>query len=62
MSDGPFTSAFEADVDGVVRREIITYRYRNGSIIKEIASRAYHADGDYIDSQSIQPMPELRKV
>jgi hypothetical protein len=62
MSEGPFTAAFEADVDGVVRREIITYRYRNGSIIKEIASRAYQSDGDYIDSQSIQPMPELRKV
>lgn len=62
MSEGPFTSAFEADIDGVVRREIITYRYRNGSIIKEIASRAYHSDGDYIDSQSIQPMPELGKV
>ena len=62
MSDGPFKAAFDADLEGVVRREIITYRYRNGSIIKEIASRAYHADGDYIDSQSIQPMPELRKV
>ena len=62
MSDGPFKAAFDADVEGVVRREIITYRYRNGSIIKEISSRAYHADGDYIDSQSIQPMPELRKV
>lgn len=62
MSEGPFKAAFEADVEGVVRREIVTYRYRSGSIIKEIASRAYYADGDYIDSQSIQPMPELRKV
>jgi|MGYP000559852827 hypothetical protein len=62
MSEGPFKAAFDADIEGVVRREIITYRYRNGSIVKEVASRAYHADGDYIDSQTIQPMPELRKV
>lgn len=62
MSEGPFKSAFDADVDGVVRREIIKYRYRSGSIVKEIASRTYHSDGDYIDSQSIQPMLELRKV
>ena len=62
MSEGPFKAAFDADIEGVVRREIITYRYRNGSIVKEVASRPYHADGDYIDSQTIQPMPELRKV
>ena len=60
MTEGPFKAAFEADTDGVVRREITTYRYKNGMMVKETAVRAYSADGDYHDAISSLPMPELK--
>jgi hypothetical protein len=52
MADGPFKSAFNLDVSGVVRREIITYRLLNGVMIKETAVRDYYKSGDYHDSQN----------
>ena len=55
MTDGPFKNAFDADTDGVIRREIITYRMRNGSMIKEEASRDYYTSGDYHDNQNVKP-------
>jgi hypothetical protein len=58
MSDGPFKNAFDADTDGVIRREIVTYRMRDGIMIKEIANRDYYKSGDYHDSQSTTPMVE----
>ena len=60
MNEGPFKEAFESDTDGVVRREITTYRYKNGMIVKETAVRSYSADGDYHDSITSLPMPELK--
>ncbi len=56
MSEGPFKNAFNADIEGVVRREIISYRMRDGMMIKEIASRDYYKSGDYHDSISTQPL------
>ena len=50
MSEGPFKSAFDADTDGVIRREIITYRVKDGVIVKEEASRDYYKSGDYHDT------------
>ena len=58
MSDGPFKAAFDADTDGVVRREIVTYRMKNGMIVKEEACRDYYRSGDYHDSQSTKPLVE----
>lgn len=58
MSEGPFKTAFDADTGGVVRREIVTYRMRDGIMIKETASRDYYKSGDYHDSQSTTPMVE----
>ena len=58
MTEGPFKSAFDADTDGVVRREIVTYRVKNGIMIKESAVRDYYASGDYHDSQSTMPLVE----
>ena len=58
MTEGPFQSAFESDAVGVIRREIVTYRMRDGIMIKEIASRDYYKSGDYHDSQSTTPMVE----
>jgi hypothetical protein len=58
MSEGPFKSAFDADTGGVIRREIVTYRMRDGIMIKETACRDYYKSGDYHDSQSTTPMVE----
>jgi len=58
MTDGPFKSAFDADTDGVLRREIVTYRMRNGVMVKESACRDYYKSGDYHDSQSTMPLAE----
>ena len=58
MSDGPFKASFDADAVGVIRREIITYRLKDGVMIKETAVRDYYADGDYHDSQSCLPLVE----
>ena len=58
MTEGPFKSAFDADTDGVVRREITTYRYKNGMLVKETAVRDYYKDGDYHDSQNAMPLVE----
>ena len=59
MTEGPFQGAFEADTTGVVRREITTYRYKDGIMIKETATRTYYKDGDYNDSTASIPMPEI---
>jgi hypothetical protein len=56
MTEGPFKNAFDADVNGVIRREIITYRRRNGVMVKEEAVRDYYKSGDYHDSQSTNPL------
>jgi hypothetical protein len=58
MSEGPFKNAFDADTVGVIRREIVTYRMRDGIMIKETACRDYYKSGDYHDSQSTTPMVE----
>ena len=56
MTDGPFKAAFDADTAGVLRREITTYRMRDGHMVKESASRDYYISGDYHDSQSSLPL------
>lgn len=56
MTEGPFKSAFDADKEGVVRREIITYRMRDGQMIKEEASRDYYKSGDYHDTSNTKPL------
>lgn len=56
MTEGPFKSAFESDIDGVIRREIVTYRMKGDVMIKETATRDYYKSGDYHDSVSTQPL------
>ena len=46
MTEGPFKNAFDADTDGVLRREIVTYRIKNGILYKEVATRDYYKSGD----------------
>ena len=56
MTDGPFKTAFDGDTEGVVRREIVTFRMKNGIMVKEAAYRDYYESGDYHDSQSSTPL------
>ena len=58
MTDGPFNAAFDADTTGVVRREIVTYRLKNGMMIKESACRDYYKSGDYHDSLTTMPLAD----
>jgi len=58
MTEEPFKNAFDSDTAGVVRREIVTYRMKNGIMVKETAVREYYQDGDYHDSQSALPLAE----
>jgi len=54
---GPLKSAFESDTTGVVMQELVTYRVRNGMLVKETTTRQFSdRDHDYYDSQSIQPL------
>ena len=53
---GPFKSALDADIKDVIRREIVTYRMRDGMLVKEEACRDYYKSGDYHDSQSCLPL------
>ncbi len=56
MTDGPFKNAFEGDIEGVIRREIVTYRLKNDVMVKETATRDYYNSGDYHDAISTQPL------
>ena len=57
---GPFKSAFEASTEGVIRQELITYKMRDGLMIKEVNVRKY-TKNDYIDSQNTIPLGEIQK-
>jgi hypothetical protein len=60
--DGPFASAFETDPEGVIKQELITYRIKDGMLRKETTSRRFNKDQtDWHDSQSTDPMMEVKK-
>ena len=59
MSDGPLKQAFDLlDTDGVLSRELITYRIRNGMVVKEVACRKY-SENDYTDYNKTEPLTKL---
>jgi hypothetical protein len=58
--EGPFTSAFESDIEGVVKQELITYRIKNGMLRKEVTTREFRDNGkDWNDTSSIQPLVQV---
>lgn len=59
--DGPLVSAFEADVEGVVKQEFITYRVKDGMLRKETTVRTFTKDHtDWIDTSTVQPLAEVK--
>ena len=47
--DGPFKGATEAITDDVVRQELVTYKKRDGYLVKETTVRVFDSI-DYIDN------------
>ena len=59
--EGPLVGAFEADTKGVVKQVFITYRKRDGQLVKETVSRRFLADGsDWHDVSSSEPLVEVK--
>jgi hypothetical protein len=59
--DGPLVSAFEADTQGVIKQEFITYRVKDGMLRKEITVRKFQSDSkDWHDSSSVEPLAEVK--
>ena len=54
-NDGPLVTAFNDDKEGVVRKELITYRMVNGQLQKEVVTRDYFGN-DYHDSINTIPL------
>jgi len=55
-TDGPFYSAFKGSKEGVIEQELTTYKVKDGNIVKEVVTRKYQPDGDYIDSYTTTPL------
>jgi hypothetical protein len=58
--EGPFTSAFESDVEGVVKQELITYRVKNGMLRKEVTTRTFKGLSDWDDTSTVTPLIEVK--
>lgn len=59
MNNGPLISAFDEDNEGVVLKEFVVYRIKDGSIIREKFIRRYHGDGDYTDHSEHTPLSPI---
>ena len=59
MKEGPVKAHVERDTDGVVKQEFITYRKRNGMLVKESTVRNFQSNGDYNDSYYDEPLAKI---
>jgi|TARA_X000000368_G_scaffold330622_1_gene267683 hypothetical protein len=59
MKEGPMKAHVERDTDGVVKQEFITYRKRNGMLVKESTVRNFQSNGDYNDSYYDEPLAKI---
>ncbi len=57
---GPFYTAFQGDNTGVIKQELVTYRIRDGVLVKETVSRDY-SKNNYQDSISVTPLAEVKE-
>lgn len=56
IKEGPLKVALHAPDDGVLKQEFITYRIKENILYKEVVTRKFHADGDYYDSTTSEPL------
>ena len=59
LKQGPLKYAIE-NTEGVISQELITFRVRNGQLIKETVTRRFNKD-DYHDSSSYEPLINLEE-
>ena len=59
MNTGPLTSAFDEDNEGVVMKEFIVYRVKDGNLTRETFVRRYLGDDDYIDHSESTPLSPI---
>tara|TARA_A200000159_G_scaffold148380_1_gene156115 strand:+ start:47 stop:244 length:198 start_codon:yes stop_codon:yes gene_type:complete len=60
--DGPLVSAFESNVEGVVKQELITYRVKDNMLRKETVTRKFnHDQTDWHDTSSVEPLIHLEE-
>ena len=52
---------FKTNTKDVLYQELITYKIINGMLTKEIVTRKFQKDGDYIDSWSYNPLCEAKE-
>ena len=52
---------FKTDTKDVLYQELITYKIINGMLTKEIVTRKFQKDDDYIDSWSSNPLCEAKE-
>ena len=56
--EGPLKAALDnLESQGVVKHTLETYRYVNGILRRETVTRRYQENGDYIDSNTSEPIP-----
>ena len=59
--EGQIYASFRSDTTGVIKQELVTYKIRDGILIKETVQRDYNNSGeDYIDSSSSTPLGEIK--
>lgn len=54
LSEGPFKDSL-AKMNGVFRKEVVSYRVKDGYLYKETAVRTF-TDGDYHDTVKIETL------
>lgn len=58
--EGPFVSAFETDITGVIKQELVTYRVKDGMLRKETTTRQFKSNGaDWHDTSSVEPLAKV---
>ena len=62
MKEGPMEEHIERGDDGVVKSLYITYRKKDGMLVKETTVRQFYDDNDYTDSYSTEPIIKLENT
>jgi len=58
--EGPFVSAFETDITGVIKQELVTYRVKDGMLRREVTTRHYNSNGsDWHDTSRVEPLAKV---
>ena len=60
MQEGPMKEHTEREPTGLIKSEYITYRVKDGVLVKETSLRHYTKSGDYNDSYISEPLVEVK--